>query len=144
MTRLLSAADGRVYLDNENPRICLRGPEDRTQEDLGYVWLSREQVFPFFELRAAAQDLRDGTLFDPVEARSRIAAQLDTLHDANIRYTVLGAFGCGAFLNPPKEIARLYREEIDKRRDHFALIAFAIYSAGYGQDNFAFFDTEFG
>ncbi len=61
MTRLLSGEDGVVYLDTQRPRVCIRGPEDRSRTDLGYPWLPADQVFPFFELRAAAQDLRDGS-----------------------------------------------------------------------------------
>lgn len=143
MTRLLSAVDGMVYLDTERPRVCLRGPEDRTRSDLGYAWLSNDQVFPFFELRASAQDLPDGSFFDVAEARSRIAAQLETLRDAHLRYAVLGAFGCGAFQNPTTKVARLYREEIETRRGDFALIAFAIFAAGYGPGNYAPFAAEF-
>ena len=135
MIDLLSAVPGRVYLDTERPRTCLRGSEDRNSPDLGYPWLPDDQIFPFFELRAAAQDLRFGSPFDPDDARRRIAAQLDTLCAAGIRHAVLGAFGCGAFRNPATEVARLYREEIDRRRDDFSLIAFAIYARGYGRDN---------
>lgn len=144
MTQLLSAIGGKVYLDTERPRVCLRGPEDRDRSDLGYAWLPSDLVFPFFELRASAQDLRSGSPFDHNEARNRIAAQLDTLRDASVRYAVLGAFGCGAFQNPSTEVARLYREEIDKRRDDFALIAFAIFAAGYGPGNYAPFAAELG
>lgn len=144
MTQLLSAVGGRVYLDTDRPRVCLRGPEDRNRGDLGYAWLPSDRVFPFFELRASAQDLRAGAAFDATEARNRIAGQLDTLCDADVRYAVLGAFGCGAFQNPAAEVARLYREEIHKRRDGFALIAFAIFSAGYGPDNHAPFAAKFG
>ena len=143
MTRLLMAADGRVHLDTNRARVCLRGPEDRSRRDLGYPWLADDAIFPFFELRAAAQDLRDGSPFDPTEARRRIAAQLDTLCGKGVRFVVLGAFGCGAFLNPAGEVARLYREEIEKRRQNFALIAFAIFQAGYGADNYAPFAAEF-
>lgn len=41
---------------------------------------------------------------------------------------VLGAFGCGAFNNPPKHIARLFHEVIDEKefKDKYKLIAFAI------------------
>ena len=41
---------------------------------------------------------------------------------------VLGAFGCGAFHNPPKHIARLFHEVIDEEEfmDKYKLIAFAI------------------
>jgi hypothetical protein len=142
MTRLLSAIDGRVYLDTDRPRVCLRGPEDRSRSDLGYPWLPNDQIFPFFELRASAQDLRFVSPFDHDDARGRIAAQLDTLRDGHVRYAVLGAFGCGAFGNPSVEVARLYREEIEKRRGDFGLIAFAIFSAGYGPDNYAPFAAE--
>ena len=38
MTELLSARDGRVYLDVQHPRICIRGAEDRSRADLGYSW----------------------------------------------------------------------------------------------------------
>lgn len=144
MTRLLSAQDGRVYLDARRRRVCIRGSEDRSSADLGYPWLSADQVFPFFELRAAAQDLRDGAEFDPGDARKRISAQLDTLRDHQIRHVVLGAFGCGAFRNPSDRVAGIYREEIAARSEDFAVIAFAIFPAGYGPDNFTPFARVFG
>lgn len=144
MTRLLSAADGRVYLDTRHPRVCIRGPENRSQQDLGYPWLAGDQVFPFYELRAAAQDLRGGQSFDPDDARRRIAAQLDTLRDHDVRHAVLGASGCGAFCNPAHRIADLYSEEIDRRRADFALIAFAIHHSGYGPDNLTPFAAALG
>lgn len=136
MTALLSAAAGRVYLDTAQPRICLRGAEDRQRPDLGYAWLPDDQIFPFFELRAAALDLRDGSAFDPVEMRRRIDAQLDTLREARVAHAVLGAFGCGAFRNPADQVASLYRQAIEARRRDFRVIAFAVFHAGYGPDNF--------
>lgn len=144
MTHLISGSSGKVYLDTAQPRICLRGPENRERDDLGYEWLPSDLVFPFFELRAAAQDLRRGDPFNLSNARCCIAAQLDTLREAGVRYAVLGAFGCGAFQNPATEIARLYSEEIHKRRDDFALVAFAIFAAGYGPDNYAPFAERLG
>jgi len=142
-TALLSATHGRVLLDVQSPRTVIRGPEDRKRDDLGYRWLSDHEVFPFFELRAAAVDLRGGLPFDPVETRRRIAAQLDTLIDARIRHAVLGAFGCGAFHNPAIEVALLYREELHRRRRDFELVAFAIFDAGYGPDNHSPFAAVF-
>ena len=93
-------------------------------------------MFPFFELGEAAQDLRDGSEFDPCDARRRVAAQLETLRDRGIRHVVLGAFGCGAFRNPADRVAAIYRDEIAARATDFAVTAFAIFSAGYGPDNF--------
>ncbi len=127
MTELISGKKGKVYLDINSPRVCIRGSEDNSREDLGYPWLKDDEIFPFYELRAAAQDLRGEIHFNSDEARKRIAAQLDTLQVKKIRYAVLGAFGCGSFLNPPEIIATIYKEEIEKRIDDFSLIVFAIF-----------------
>ena len=143
MTKLLSAQDGRVYLDVQHARVCIRGAEDRSRADLGYSWLPEDEVFPFFELRAAAQDLRDGSDFNPHDTRRRISAQLHTLHERGIRHVVLGAFGCGAFRNPADRVARLYREEITNRKRDFSVIAFAVFSAGYGPNNYIPFAEVF-
>ena len=60
-----------------------------------------------------------------------------------MRHAVLSAFGCGAFLNPADQVARIYRQELHKRATHFDVIAFAIFHAGYGPDNFKPFEKEF-
>lgn len=143
ITQLISAENGLVYLDTDHPRICIRGPEDRLRQDLGYPWLPDNEVFPFFELRAAAQDCRYGLEFDRNEARRRIAAQLDTLLDCGVRHAVLGASGCGAFGNPSRDVAGIYKEEIHARLGEFDLIAFAIFAAGYGPGNYAPFAEVF-
>ena len=65
ITTLLNAEEGRVYLDVARPRVCIRGPEEREQSDLGYRWLGDDEVFPFYELRSAAVDLRGGMLRVP-------------------------------------------------------------------------------
>ena len=143
MTLLISGGKGRVYLDKARPRVCIRGPEDSSRDDLGYPWLADDEVFPFYELRAAAVDLRGDQAFDADEASRRVAAQLDTLIEDGVRHAVLSAFGCGAFLNPADQVARIYRQELHKRATHFDVIAFAIFHAGYGPDNFKPFEKEF-
>jgi hypothetical protein len=143
-TRLLLAQDGRVYLDFQKPRVCIRGPEDRSSRDLGYRWLSDDEVFAFLEMRASAQDLRGGLPFSQTEARRRISAQFDTLRDHGARHIVLSAWGCGAFRNPADQVARIYREEIEKRASDFSVIAFAIFHAGYGPNNFIPFQEALG
>jgi hypothetical protein len=139
MTALLSAEGGRVYLDVAHPRTCIRGREDRADPELGYPWLPEEELFPFYELRAAAQDLRDGRPFDEAEARRRVEAQLDTLVQAGLRHAVLSAFGCGAFANPPERVAALYRDALRARAGRFDCVAFAIFHPGYGPDNYSVF-----
>jgi uncharacterized protein (TIGR02452 family) len=107
------------------------------------VWLREDETFLYYELRSAAADLRDSSAFSPTEMRKRIAAQLDTLKDKNVRQVVLGAFGCGAFRNPAESVAEIYREQISQRQTDFSVIAFAIYSAGYGPNNFESFNRVF-
>jgi len=144
MTRLLTAQDGLVYLDSVKPRVCIRGPEDRESHDLGYPWLTEDEVFPFWELRASAQDLRGGQPFDESEARRRISAQFSTLIDHGVKDAVFGAFGCGAFRNPVDRVASIYRDEIQRHASAFRVIAFAIFHAGYGPGNFAPFQEALG
>jgi len=147
-SELLNAADGRVFLDTKHPRVCVRGSEERSADDLGYRWYAESEVFPFFELRAAACDLRcklgkfDGAVRG--EMAHRVAAQLDTLIDAGVRHVVLSAFGCGAFLNPADVVAQLYKEALDERAQHFDVVAFAVFHAGYGPNNFAAFEQVLG
>jgi hypothetical protein len=141
MHRLVSAQDGRLYLDLENPRVCIRGAEDRSVPDLGYRWLAENEVFPYFELRAAALDLRGGEPFDGTEAR--ICAQVNTLRANGVRHVVFGAFGCGAFQNPAGLVAKIYRKEIERCSSDFSVVAFAIFSAGYGPGNYMPFKAVF-
>lgn len=143
MTALLSAAHGSVYLDTKMPRVCFRGPEDRSLPDLGYARLADDDVFPFFELRAAAEDLRGGKPFNAAEMARRIHAQLHTLQRAGVRHVVLGAFGCGAFHNPADEVARLYREALEQQRNTLDEVVFAIFASGYGPDNYTPFAEAF-
>ena len=143
MSELLNAASGRVLLDMERPRVCVRGPEDRAREDLGYAWLADDEVFPFYELRAAAVDLRTGGEFDPRETRARVDAQLHTLIDAGVRHAVLSAFGCGAFHNPARRVATIYAEALREHEAAFDRVVFAVFHAGYGPNNYRPFAEVF-
>jgi hypothetical protein len=138
-----------VYFDTQK-RVCIKGREDTTDARLGYPDLPDNECFSFYELRSAAINLFDnghgGYLktpnpFNEEIMREKIAAQLDTLIAKNIRSVVLSAFGCGAFGNPPKEVARLYKEELEKRAGKFHDVVFAVYDPGYGTDNFTPFKT---
>lgn len=56
---------------------------------------------------------------------------------------VLGAFGCGAFQNPAEHVARVHREEIELCADAFDVLAFAVFHAGYGPNDFTPFAEAF-
>ena len=139
MSNLISAQDNIVYIDTKNPRVCIRGRENYSKFNLGYEWLSTEDIFPFIELRSSAINCNYQS-FDIHEARKRISAQFNTLIQNNIKYVILGAFGCGAFNNPPEIIANLYKEQILQHQSNFSVIVFAIYNAGYGPDNYSIFN----
>ena len=60
-----------------------------------------------------------------------IMTQLKVSYDENYDIVVLGAFGCGAFYNPPELIAKFYKEVIDTYfKGAFKKIVFAILDDG--------------
>jgi hypothetical protein len=132
MTDLIEAKQGEVYLDMKHIRVCIKGNEAE-----GYPLLSEDMIFPFFELRAAADDLRGGVGFSQENCRRKIYAQLNTLKNNGVTHVVLSAFGCGAFRNPAVKVAMTYKEALEEPMfaDFFVHVVFAIH-AGYGPDNF--------
>jgi hypothetical protein len=143
MSALINGNGGLVYLDT-NPRFCFRGPEDVSLPGYGYEEMHPYAIFPFYELRAAAVDLRGGKQFDPVECGRRVTAQFETLKLNGIRHVVLSAFGCGAFENPAPEVAHVYRNVLMRYRHDFDVVVFAIFYAGYGpRGNFEAFNDAF-
>jgi len=56
---------------------------------------------------------------------------------------VLGAFGCGAFRNDPRVVAKAYRQLIEKYKDRFAAVEFAVYCNQYSIENFNAFKNTF-
>ena len=134
MSQLVGGQDSLVYLDTTTARVCFKGPEQyHDDSDLlevplaGYDLLSEQDFFMFYELRSAAVDYSSGGTFDHDECRKRICAQLDTLKDKNVRHVVLGAFGCGAFKNPPEKVAEIYKQELGLRKESFDHVVFAIF-----------------
>ncbi len=147
----------KVYL-NHKPQICFRGPElvelsingEKSIPDssLSFIFMPKDLIFPFNELRSAAPDLSetrmDGTDVTQMEhykndLRRRISAQLDTLIIAGKTHVILGAWGCGAFKNKPNIVAQIYREEIEKRAQCFEHIVFPVINTQYRSENFNIF-----
>lgn len=146
-------AASRVYISTDaahtrlKPRICIRGPEVYTDRDLGYPQLPDHEVFGFYELRSAAEDLtgrlHTSTAKLKAEMRRRIRAQLDTLVAWKVRHVVLSAFGCGAFLHSATDVALAYADLLSEYAPHFDVVAFGIYYAGWGKNNFDEFAAAF-
>ena len=59
---------------------------------------------------------------------ARVRAVLHAAREEKVETLVLGAFGCGAFGNPPADVARLFAEVLasDEFRGALALVVFAI------------------
>ena len=152
MRELISAADGTTYIDVQAPRICIKGKENGdgtlspenllaigpNLSNIGYDELIKEDIFLFYELRCAAVNINKdkGETFNPDEMKKRIEAQFKTLKNAGVRHAILGAFGCGAFNNPPDQVATLYKDCLERYKNDFDVIAFPIYYAGSGKNNY--------
>jgi hypothetical protein len=145
-SNLINGVNNMVYLDKKNPRVCFKSREIINTESStvqGYDLLPINEIFIFYELRAAAVRLTDPLNFNPVECRKRIKAQFETLRRNGIRHVVLSAFGCGAFKNPPEQVAEIYKSLIVEYINEFDVIAFAILWPGYGPNNYNIFKQIF-
>lgn len=57
----------------------------------------------------------------------------------NINILILGAFGCGAFMNNPYVVAKAYKDALKEYLRLFDIIEFAIYCSSYDKDNYNIF-----
>lgn len=57
---------------------------------------------------------------------------------------ILGAFGCGAFRNPPEIVARAMKQVAEEYRFHFRTIEFAVYTSARDRRNFHVFRETIG
>lgn len=56
---------------------------------------------------------------------------------------ILGAFGCGAFANPPEVAAKAFFDIQQKCEKYFELIEYAIYCRDYETENYDAFKRIF-
>lgn len=57
---------------------------------------------------------------------------------------ILGAYGCGAFRNPPGVVASAMRQVIEEFRYHFRVIEFAVYCSTRDEQNYRVFQQILG
>lgn len=55
---------------------------------------------------------------------------------------VLGAFGCGAFRNPPEVVAKAFKTVQEKYAGYFETIEYAVFCKGYETENYKVFRGE--
>lgn len=162
MTDLLNAKNGRVYLDVVCPRVCIKSKEEQEPDIDPRTGIQKRDVrfnkpvfkinratsyqplgdkkFPFYAMKAAADDLRGPKPFNKASMEKKIEAQFVTAIEKGVKYIVLSAFGCGAFANRPEDVAPLYAAAIKKYHHRFNHIVFAIYSgSNIGGDNVGVF-----
>ena len=59
----------------------------------------------------------------------------------NADVLILGAFGCGAFQNDPRTVARAMNDALKEYRKYFKAVEFAVYCSKRDMSNFNIFST---
>ena len=70
----------------------------------------------------------------------RLGRILDIAAAEDNEVVILGAFGCGAFLNPPRIVARAMKNVVKQRRYDFKAIEFAVYCPPRDDSNYKTFE----
>ena len=115
------------------------------------VLLDEKRWFCVDVITCAAPYLGEIEWIDGNVLRNIIKGRIKNIFEAAIENRVavliLGAFGCGAFCNPPELVARAFHEVIieEKFRNYFTKIVFAIKADdNKGARNYEAFDKELG
>ena len=120
------------------------------EDDLTCNALQKEQRFSVDVISCAAPDLRikqgrtnfspkNEELFEVHEQRARTI--LNTALSNNVDNLILGAFGCGAFQNPPETVAAVYRKVIKDYLYSFRNIEFSVYCSPKSMLNYQIFNN---
>lgn len=98
--------------------------------------LPKEEWYPVDVITCAAPNL--GAIFDAdreiisrfelmLVLGSRIERILEVAKKKGNEVLILGAFGCGAFYNPPEMVAEAFKESLEKYGKYFETVEFSIY-----------------
>ena len=63
---------------------------------------------------------------------------------SNADVLILGAFGCGAFCNPPELVAEVFAEFTEKYRGYFDVIEYAVFHTEHEKVNYTTFKEVMG
>ena len=118
----------------------------KTDDDIP-VLLPEKEWFEVDVITCAAPNLREVSNVDEEKLKqvlfSRIYNILREASERGARALVLGAFGCGAFKNPPEVVAEAAYEIIQEYVHSFETIEFAIYSSQGESKNLSTFKRVF-
>ena len=70
---------------------------------------------------------------------SRIKFVLDIAQDQSVNTLILGAFGCGVFMQNPKIVSKIFKDFLDSGKYNFSNVIFAV----YGDKNYLVFKNTF-
>lgn len=88
-----------------------------------------------------AAKISDDDLAVLLEKRLRRIVETAAIHQNEI--LILGAFGCGAFRNPPEIVAGAFHKVLEEYRKCFETIEFAVYHTASERNNYDAFQNEF-
>ena len=74
----------------------------------------------------------------------RMRKVLDIAWKSGNEVVILGAFGCGAFSNPPLAVAQAMKAVVQEYRMRFETIEFAVYCSPRDDSNFRIFQNVLG
>lgn len=100
-------------------------------------------------ITSAAPNLRNEDEIDKKELElilyNRIQRILEVSIQNRVSVLVLGAFGCGAFKNPPEIVSNVFYQLLvgDDYRYYFEKIIFAVYGQGKDMHNYDVFQEQF-
>lgn len=123
--------------------------------DTGFPELMKQEAWMQVNvISCAAPNLQaDNEENEPVEITD---LELEQLHIKRMRrilsiaaskgndVVILGAFGCGAFKNPPQVVAKAMKKVIREFRNYFEVIEFAVYCSPKDEQNFTVFKKILG
>lgn len=108
--------------------------------------MPEEQWYGIDVITCAAPNLHrmsDGQVIRPGELRKlhkqRVCRIMDIAGQNHVEVLILGAFGCGAFRNPPEIVAQAMLDAVREYLYDFMVVEFAVYCPPYATKNYDVF-----
>jgi len=140
--------NGEMSRKNRDDCIFTPGIKVIRENTFDCVLLSKEKWYEVDVITCAAPDLRydsNGSMYQPeeteltavFETRWRRILSIAALNQADI--LILGAFGCGAFYNPPEVVAQAFGNVFHEFERCFEVVEFAVFAQGEDDPNYRVF-----